>query len=722
VAGQTTAGLERADPFAVLGMHPAGEGLIVRAFVPSARDVRVVRADSGRVAATLARMQPDGLFEGTIRVRTPFKYLLRITTRDGGTRDVEDPYRFGPILGDVDLYLMAEGTHRELFARLGAHPATIDGTSGVTFAVWAPNARRVAVVGDFNGWDGRIHPMRFRIEGGIWEIFLPGVALGERYKYEIQGADGTTLPLKADPFAFAMEERPATASIVALPAPYDWTDRAWIERRAAANRRDAPISIYEVHLGSWRRAPGDRMLTYRELATDLVPYVVSMGFTHVELLPVAEHPFDGSWGYQTIGLFAPSSRFGTPADFAAFVDAAHAAGLGVIVDWVPGHFPTDAHGLGWFDGTHLYEHADPRQGWQPDWQTLVYNFGRREVANFLVNNALFWLDTYHVDALRVDAVASIIYLDFGRRAGEWIPNEYGGNENLEGIEFLRRANTLVYASVPGVATYAEESSAWPKVSWPVSDGGLGFGYKWNMGWMHDTLDYMSEDPIYRKYHHGKMTFGLVYAWQENFVLALSHDEVVHLKRSLLGRMPGDEWQRFANLRAYYGFMWTHPGKKLLFMGGEFGQDREWSHERSLDWHLLGDLRRQGLQRLVSDLNRTYADIPALHELDCEPAGFEWIDADNADDSLLSYVRRGRDGSFVVIVSNFTPIVRYGVRLGVPGAGAYREILNTDAIHYGGGGVSNARIESEEVPAHGRAQSIVVTVPPLATVLFGASSP
>ena len=707
----------RADPFSVLGMHRTPDGLVVRAFLPYASSVSVVKSSKDAVVAELQRVDASGFFSGSVPGRKRFPYRLRVTAGDD-TFEVEDPYRFGPLLGAIDTYLFAEGTHRRLHDKLGAHPTTIDGVAGVAFAVWAPNARRVAVVGEFNEWDGRRHPMRFRVESGVWEIFLPHVALGARYKYEIHGPSGDILPLKADPLAFAMELRPATASIVATPGAATWSDAAWREERARTIARDAPVSIYEVHLGSWKRADGDRYLTYGELADDLVPYAKAMGFTHIELLPVSEHPFDGSWGYQTLGLFAPTSRFGSPQEFAAFVDRAHAAGLGVIVDWVPGHFPTDAHGLASFDGTRLYEHDDPRQGWQPDWKTLVYNFGRREVANFLSDNALFWFEAYHVDGLRADAVASMLYLDFGRAEGEWIPNEHGGNENLAAAAFLQRTNELAYAAHPGIATFAEESSTWPKVSHPTSEGGLGFGYKWNMGWMHDTLEYMREDPIFRKHHHGKITFGLTYAWQENFVLPLSHDEVVHLKHSLIGKMPGDDWQRFANLRAYYGLMWTQPGKKLLFMGGEFAQEREWSHERSLDWHLLDGPRHRGVVELVRDLNELYAHTPALHELDCEPAGFEWIDADNAELSLFSYIRRARDGSFVVVIVNFTPVVHHGFRVGVPAAARYREILNTDAARYGGSGVgSDDPVEVDEHPANGRAQSIALAIPPLAAVVL-----
>jgi 1,4-alpha-glucan branching enzyme len=710
-------GVQRSDPFSVLGMHRTKDGMVVRAFVPWAAALAVVKR-KGAFVADLTRVDAEGLFAGSVPGNKPFRYRLRATAYDGTVVDFDDPYRFGTILGQVDTYLIAEGTHRGLHERLGAHAATLDGVEGTVFAVWAPNALRVAVVGDFNDWDGRRHPLRYRAESGVWEIFLPQVGEGARYKYEIHGPSGALLPLKADPFAFASELRPATASVVAHPGKARWRDAAWMRARGARNRRDAPISIYEVHLGSWRRGSGNRYLTWAELADQLVPYACDMGFTHIELLPVAEHPFDGSWGYQTIGLFAPTSRFGSPQDFAEFVDRAHDAGLGVIADWVPGHFPTDAHGLARFDGTALYEHEDPRQGWQPGWKTLVYNFGRREVANFLIDNALFWLDEYHVDGLRVDAVASMIYLDFGREPGEWIANEHGGNENLAAVAFLQRTNELAYGTQPAIATYAEESSTWPNVTHPVSDGGLGFGYKWNMGWMHDTLDYMAQDPVFRKHHHGKITFGITYAWTENFVLPLSHDEVVHLKHSIIGRMPGDEWQRFANLRAYYGLMWTWPGKKLLFMGGEFAQEHEWDHDRSLDWHLLDDPKRRGVQTLVRDLNALYVAQDALHELDCEPAGFAWIDADNAELSMFSYVRSARDGRHAVVVANFTPVVRHGFRVGVPEECAYLEMLNTDDERYGGSGVRNGDpLIAEAVATERMPYSVVLTIPPLAAVVL-----
>ncbi|GAC1303971.1 MAG: 1,4-alpha-glucan branching protein GlgB [Vulcanimicrobiaceae bacterium] len=576
------------DPFAVLGMHATAEALVVRAFVPDAVRVDVVDRATEAVTFALERVDEAGFFTGHAPPRAPYAYRLRVTY-PALTVDVDDPYRFPPVLGELDLHLIGEGRHARLWEKFGAHPTTLEGVAGVAFALWAPNARRVSVVGDFNDWDGRRHPMRFHPGAGVWELFVPAAHLGSVYKYELLGAHGL-LPLRSDPYGFAAERLPGTASVVARPGGTAWTDAPWLAARGDVQRRDAPMSIYEVHLGSWKRADGDRRLTYRELADDLVPYAASLGFTHLELMPVAEHPFDGSWGYQVVGMFAPTSRFGTPEDFAYFVDRAHAAGLGVLLDWVPGHFPTDAFGLGNFDGTHLYEHADPRQGFQPDWNTLIYNFERNEVVNYLVANALFWLGCYHVDGLRVDAVASMLYLDYSRKSGEWVPNRYGGRENLGAVAFMQRTNAAVYGAEPSAITVAEESTSWPQVSGPVEYGGLGFGYKWNMGWMHDTLAYMQTDPLFRRERTGQLTFGFVYAFSENFVLPLSHDEVVHGKGSLLGKMPGDAWQRFANLRAYYGYMWAHPGKKLLFMGCEFGQLKEWSHEASLDWHLTADSR------------------------------------------------------------------------------------------------------------------------------------
>jgi 1,4-alpha-glucan branching enzyme len=708
------------NPFGYLGLQQTGDGMVVRAFMPEARSVSLVDAASPDNGMPLQRVDDAGMFAGRVERRSRFAYRLRVAW-PGHEVELDDPYRFPPWLGELDLHLLAEGTHLDAYNKLGAHVTTLEGVAGVVFAVWAPNARRVSVVGDFNNWDGRRHPMRLHPGAGIWEIFIPGLGERERYKFEIKGLDGTLLPLKADPFAFAAERPPLTASVVARLGDDPWPDESWLQQRERRVARDAPVSIYEVHLGSWRRKPeeGNRYLSYRELADELIPYVKEMGFSHIELMPVTEYPFDGSWGYQSTGLFAPTSRFGTPHDFRAFVEAVHRAGLGLILDWVPGHFPNDPHGLAQFDGTHLYDHADPRQGFQKEWNTLIYNYGRREVANFLMSSGLFWLDRYHADGLRVDAVASMLYLDYSREAGEWVPNKFGGRENLDAVEFLRRLNELAYGRHPGVTTVAEESTAWPMVSRPVYLGGLGFGYKWNMGWMHDTLDYISRDPIYRSHHHNELTFGLLYAFSENFILPLSHDEVVHGKRSLLGKMPGDAWQRFANLRLYFTFMFGHPGKKLLFMGGEFAQEQEWNHDRSLDWHLLADPMHQGMQRLVRDLNLVYRDVPALHLRDCEAEGFSWIDANDADDSVLSFLRLGGpDDAPAVILCNFTPVLRRGYRVGVPQAGHYREVLNSDAAAYGGSNVGNGgAVEAEPTPWHGRPHSINLILPPLAGLIL-----
>jgi 1,4-alpha-glucan branching enzyme len=711
------------DPFAFLGMHKASVGLYVRTFLPEADSVAVIDGAGGEVITKAERIHPAGLFVATMADRRePFRYRLR--ARWGNhQQEFEDVYSFPPVLGELDIHLLVEGNHLASYRKLGAHPLTHAGVEGVAFAVWAPNARRVSVIGEFNTWDGRRMPMRRRHAGGFWEIFVPGLRPGSLYKYELVGPDGGLLPLKADPHAEQSEHPPGTASVVAAPSRHVWQDGGWMAERGKHNDREAPVSVYEVHLGSWRRNwdEGGRYLTYRELAEQLVPYVADLGFTHIEVMPITEFPFDGSWGYQPISLFAPTSRFGAPDDFRAFVDACHGAGIGVLLDWVPGHFPTDAHGLGRFDGTALYEHADPRQGMHRDWDTLIYNFGRREVANFLLSSALYWLREYHIDGLRVDAVASMLYLDYSREAGDWIPNVFGGRENLDAIAFLRRMNELVFGEESGATTAAEESTAWPMVSRPVYLGGLGFGFKWNMGWMHDTLSYMSRDPIHRKYHHNDLTFGLLYAFHENFILPLSHDEVVHGKGSLIGRMPGDRWQRFANLRAYFAFMWTHPGKKLLFMGGEFGQEREWNHDRSLDWPSLDDPFHAGVQRLVRDLNRLYRATPALHQLDCEPDGFSWIDAANGAESVLSYVRRGRDrDELAVIVGNFTPVPRHDYRIGVPRPGRYVERINTDAETYGGSGVGNAgAIEADPHPMHGHAYSLRLQLPPLGVLVFTA---
>ena len=707
------------DPFSVLGPHVQSSGRVsVRAFIPGAAQVLVVAASTQRVLATLARRHDDGFFERVLTARLQTPYQLHVRWADGSDVVLEDPYRFGPVLGDMDVWLLGEGTHLRPFEVLGARPATMDGVAGTRFAVWAPNASRVSVVGDFNHWDGRRHPMRLRRECGVWEMFLPGVPEGAHYKYEIRTGAGEVLPQRADPYALCAELRPATASVVAqLPAV-----TAPSSQRRSANALDAPVSIYEVHLGSWRRKPEehDRWLDWDELADTLVPYAVDMGFTHLELLPISEHPFDGSWGYQPTGMYAPTARFGSPQGFRRFVQRCHAQGLGVLIDWVPAHFPTDAHGLANFDGTHLYEYADPREGFHNDWNTLIYNLGRTEVSNFLVGNALYWLERFGVDGLRVDAVASMLYRDYSRKAGEWIPNEHGGRENLEAIAFIKRMNQVVGEQRAEAITLAEESTAFPAVSRPTYAGGLGFHYKWNMGWMHDTLQYMARDPVHRKHHQGEMTFGLVYAFNENFVLPLSHDEVVHGKGSMLAKMPGDRWQQFANLRAYYGFMFGHPGKKLLFMGCEFAQQREWNHDRSLDWHLLDDPLHAGMQRLLRDLNRLYRTTAALHQLDFTPAGFEWIDHNDAENSVLAFIRRGEDDrSCIVVVCNFTPSPRTGYRLGVPHEGQYRECLNSDSHHYGGSnmGTPLGAAWAQHQPSHGKPWSVVLSLPPLATVML-----
>jgi len=712
-----------ADPFAFLGMHEVEEGLCVRAFLPDAAAMAVVDSAGSAVVANGKRVHPAGLFVAEMPERhDPFRY--RVRARWGQDwQEFDDIYRFSPVLGELDLHLLVEGNHLASYQKLGAHPIVHDGVAGVAFAVWAPNARRVSVVGDFNAWDGRRMPMRQRDQSGFWEIFVPGLAPGELYKYELIGPDGALLPLKADPHAERTEPPPGTASVVAARSSYAWQDGAWIAERGQRNDREAPISIYEVHLGSWRRnlAEGGRYLSYRELADQLVPYVADLGFTHIEAMPVTEYPFDGSWGYQPTSLFAPTARYGAPDDFRAFVDACHRAGLALWLDWVPGHFPNDAHGLGHFDGTALYEHADPRQGIHRDWNTLIYNYGRREVANFLWSSALYWLREYHIDGLRVDAVASMLYLDYSREAGDWIPNQYGGRENLDAIGFLRRMNELVFGDASGATTAAEESTAWPMVSRPTYVGGLGFGFKWNMGWMHDTLGYMAHDPIHRKYHHNDLTFGLLYAFHENFILPLSHDEVVHGKGSLIGRMPGDAWQRFANLRAYFAFMWTHPGKKLLFMGGEFAQDWEWNHDFGLDWQALEHPLHAGVQMLVRDLNRLYRATPALYRLDCDPAGFSWIDASNGEESVISYLRRGREpDELAVIIGNFTPVPRHDYRIGVPRPGRYLERINTDAQIYGGSGVGNqGEVRAEPHPMHGHAYSLRLQLPPLGVLILTA---
>jgi len=700
------------DPFAVLGLHRTGASRVVRTFQPQAKSVVLIDRD-GNVLTEMDRVHADGLFTAIMPPRKR-RYLFRVTTFDEFSSEFEDPYRFPSSLGDLDLYLLGEGSDLKIYNKLGAQVRTLNGVRGTRFSVWAPNASRISVIGDFNEWDGRRHIMRLHPGNGIWEIFLPGVAAGSHYKYEMLDQDGKLLPLKTDPFGNYHEPPPGNASIV-YESRYDWRDDNWVRERSVTPNLDAPVSIYEVHLGSWRRKDDGRHLSYRELAGELVDYVQDMGFTHIELLPVSEHPFDGSWGYQPIGMFAPTQRFGNPDDFRYFVDRCHAAGIAIILDWVPAHFPRDEHGLRRFDGTALYEHEDPRKGEHADWGTLIFNFGRREVVNFLIGSALYWIEEFHIDALRVDAVASMLYLDYSREDGEWVPNEHGGNENLEAVSFLRKLNTELHAH--GATSYAEESTAWPGVSRPVDLDGLGFTYKWNMGWMNDTLSYMSEDPVHRKHHHDKMTFGLVYAFDENFVLPLSHDEVVHGKRSLLGRMPGDDWQRFANLRAYYANMFGHPGKKLLFMGSELAQHQEWGHDRALDWNLLEYPNHAGVQGLVRDLNDLYRRTPALYEVDFEGDGFEWINWDDRDNSVLSWIRRDRSGGYVICVTNFTPIIRYDYQLGVPEKRRYEEVLNTDAEKYGGGGNRNADLVASDSGCHGKPFSLQVTIPSLATLIL-----
>jgi len=720
---------EHPGPFDILGPHVVQDDgekqLAIRAFLPRAQDVAVI-LEEGAAPCPAERIHPDGFFEAVFPhsntfPATPASYRLRISYDAGSSCEIYDPYAFPPLLSDFDLYLIGEGTHYQNYEKLGAHVREVAGVRGVHFGVWAPNARRVSVVGDFNRWEGRVHPMRNRGSSGLWELFLPGLDEGVIYKFEIRSNVGDQLLLKADPYGFYAELRPKSGSIVADIGRYVWGDAAWVAARQQRNWFESPISIYEAHLGSWQRVPEEahRWLSYRELADRLIPYVKHMGYTHIEMLPVMEYPLDSSWGYQTVGYYAATSRYGSPADFMAFVDRCHQEGIGIILDWTPAHFPRDAHGLATFDGTHLYEHADPRLGAHPDWGTLIFNYGRTEVQNFLLSNALFWLDKYHLDGLRVDAVASMLYLDYSRKPGEWIPNEYGGRENLAAIAFLKRLNELVHQRHPGVLTIAEESTAWPAVSRPTYLGGLGFTLKWNMGWMNDTLQYLALDPIYRKYHHSRMTFSMLYAFTENFVLPLSHDEVVHGKSSLLHKMPGDMWQQFANLRLLYGYQYGHPGKKLLFMGDEFGQRAEWNHDASLEWHLLEFEAHRGLQRLVVDLNKLYAAEPALHEVDFDWHGFEWLDCNDADSSVLSFVRRAKSrNDFLVAVANFTPVVRQNYRVGVPEAGFYRELLNTDAAIYGGSNVGNSGgVEAEPVPWMGHPHSLSLHLPPLGAVFF-----
>jgi 1,4-alpha-glucan branching enzyme len=723
---------EHADPFTVLGPHPVSvdgvTSIAIRAFQPNAETITVLWGPGAREIPA-RRIHDDGLFEALVPAPAagagdsipPGTYRLRTVEKDGRTVEGFDAYAFPPLLTDFDLYLMGEGTHYLKYEKLGAHIREVSGAPGVHFGVWAPNAQRVSVVGDFNRWDGRVNPMRNRGTTGVWEIFLPGLGQGQIYKFEILSQINRHLELKSDPYGVAAELRPANGSVVFDIEHYTWNDAPWIEARTKADHFSEPMSIYEVHLGSWRKPAesGKAWLTYRELGDQLLPYAKDMGFTHIELMPIMEHPFDGSWGYQTVGYFSVTSRYGSPTEFMEFIDRCHQAGIGVLLDWTPAHFPRDAHGLAFFDGTHLYEHADPRRGSQPDWGTLVFNYGRSEVQNFLISNALFWMDKYHLDGLRVDAVASMLYLDYSRKAGEWIPNQFGGRENLEAIAFLKRLNEVIHARFPGIMTIAEESTSYPAVSRPTYVGGLGFDLKWNMGWMNDTLKYFQTDPIYRKFHHNQLTFSMIYAFTENFVLPLSHDEVVHGKRSLLSKMPGDNWQKFANLRLLYAYFFAHPGKKLLFMGADLAQWREWQEYTDLDWALMEFPTHRGLHRLMSDLNKTYSREPALYQVEFDWQGFEWINADDGDMSVVTFLRRARDpGDFIVVACNLTPVIRENYRVGVPEPGFYREIMNSDSAYYEGTDVgNNGGLNAEPIPWDGRPYSLNVKLPPLAGLYF-----
>ncbi|MEK6406398.1 MAG: 1,4-alpha-glucan branching protein GlgB [Acidobacteriota bacterium] len=716
---------DHSDPFALLGIHETesdgARAVVIRAFIPGAEHLWLIEADQAKQHPML-KLRDEGFFEAAFPDRHErFPYRLRAANRFGDTWEFHDPYSFPPLLSDYDLHLMAEGTHYRNYEKLGSHIRVVDGVRGVHFAVWAPNANRVSVIGDFNQWDGRRHPMRFHAGAGIWEIFIPELGEETVYKFEIKWRRFGFITQKTDPYAFYFERRPKTGAIVYDINKYHWRDDGWMRARAAKNALDAPLSIYEVHLGSWMRAPeeGNRYLTYRELAHKLVEYVTHMGYTHIELLPVTEHPYGGSWGYQTVGYYAPTSRHGEPDEFAYFVDYCHRNGIGVILDWVPAHFPKDGHGLAYFDGTHLYEHSDPRKGEHQDWGTLIFNYARNEVRNFLLGNALFWLEKYHLDGLRVDAVASMLYLDYSRKEGQWVPNIHGGRENLEAVDFIKKFNELVHQHHPGAITFAEESTSWPLVSRPTYDGGLGFDFKWNMGWMNDTLKYFAMDPIERKYHHGKLTFSLMYAFSENFVLPLSHDEVVHGKRSLIDKMPGDVWKKFANLRALYGYMYGHPGKKLLFMGCEFGQWNEWNHQRSLDWHLLGYDSHRQLQDYVKDLNQLYSREPSLHEVDFEHTGFQWIDFQDANGSTIAFRRKAKNPhDYLIFVLNFTPVPRANYRIGVPEAVFYKEVLNSDSSAYGGSNMGNmGGVMARAEEWAGWPCSMEVTLPPLAVVVL-----
>ena len=709
---------EHHDPFQVLGMHPCGDGLAVRAFRPEAEGVVLLPEGGGSKPVAMDRLHIHGLFEARLPGCTEFfDYRLRVSYPGGVEATIDDPYSFPPVLSDFDLHLFAEGNHEKVYEKIGAHATCVRGVEGFLFSVWAPSATRVSVVGSFNDWDGRIHPMRVRGSSGVWELFLPGVKAGEVYKYEIRTAAGHSI-VKADPYAQSSEARPNTASVTSAPSAYCWSDQDWMAERDAGTRLERPISIYEVHFGSWKR-PNGADPNYRAMADELIAYVMDMGYTHIEFLPLATHPYDPSWGYQVTGYYSPAARYGSPDELRYLVDQCHLSGIGVILDWVPAHFPSDAHGLARFDGSCLYEHVDPRQSLHPDWGTLVFNYGRNEVRNFLVANALYWFEQFHVDGLRVDAVASMLYLDYSRRQGDWIPNRLGGRENLEAIDFIKRLNEIVYGYYPGVLMIAEESTAWPAVSRPTSLGGLGFALKWNMGWMHDMLSYMSKEPVHRKFHHNELTFALMYSFYENFVLPFSHDEVVHGKSSILGRMPGDDWRKFANVRALLGYMFMHPGKKLLFMGIDIGQWSEWDYASALPWDLLAYDRHRTLNDYVRVLNRLYTESPALYELDFEYTGFEWIDFSDADDSIVSFVRRSRQpDDLFVCVFNFTPVPRERYRIGVPVPGFYREIVNSDSELYGGSNMGNlGGLQAEAHPCHGRNQSIEITLPPLSCLVF-----
>jgi 1,4-alpha-glucan branching enzyme len=705
------------NPFAILGLQQPHGLWVVRTFIPHAQKVTAFTID-GKSLGDLICRDDAGFFEGRVEIdhRQPIRYRA---ANPGGEWDVFDPYSFGPVLGPMDDYYIGEGTHLRLFDKLGAHYIEFEGVPGVHFAVWAPNAHRVSVVGAFNDWDGRRHPMRKRLDTGVWEVFIPTLGPGTIYKFEVVGADGKLLPLKADPFARQSELRPKTASVVADPTPFAWSDQKYLEARAKKDWRRTPVSIYEVHLGSWRKRADGSFMSYEQFAEQLIPYAKDMGFTHIELLPISEHPFDPSWGYQPTGLYSPTSRFGDPAGFKHFVDAAHRAGIGIILDWVPAHFPTDEHGLAYFDGTALYEHADPRQGYHPDWNTAIFNFGRKEVSSFLVNNALYWFEEFHIDGLRVDAVASMLYLDYSRQPGQWVPNQFGGNHNLEAVAFLQRVNAEVYRLHPGVMMIAEESTAWSGVSAPTFAGGLGFGFKWNMGFMNDTLRYMSRQPVHRRYHHNDMTFAALYAFSENYVLPLSHDEVVHGKGSLIAKMSGDDWQQFAALRAYYAFMWGWPGKKLLFMGQEFAQREEWNEAKGLDWWLLDAGMHEGMRRLIGDLNAAYREQPALHGRDNEPDGFEWLIGNDHSNSVFAWARKSNGAAPIVVISNMTPVPRDNYRVPMPKVGQWSERVNTDAGWYGGSNSGNQGkviAHSQEgtgwMPAYAD-----LYIPPLATLML-----